>query len=135
MTPYELQATLKAFAALVEKVPTLLERELDETATSGIEGISSKISRAMEAVKQFEAVFSQKQDELCKQIDEAYDRVKAKREAMQKKLQELPKFELPFNSYDLDRIKQFCETADKLRGLDDISFLRFLRVAQAFAKE
>ena len=122
MTPYELSQCLKAVQGIAERLPQALTLEIDETANGAIEDATAKISRAPETCKQFEATFRAKEDELCKFIDDTFKRVKDAREAMRKRMDELPSITMSLDWNEISSIslksRENCHICLTLLGHD-----------------
>lgn len=134
ISTYELSQALKAIQGICERLPKAISLELDETANGAIEDTISKINRAMETCKQFEATLSAKQNELCKFIDDTFAKVRDAREAMKKRMDELPSVTIAFDRNELRDIELLVDTAAKFSHLSDAAWSRVIELAKAISK-
>ena len=135
ITNYELLQSLKAIQGIIERIPKAIGIEIDDTGNSAIEDTIGKINRTLEACKQFEATLDARQNEICKQIDAAYHRVKNARELMNMRLSELPIINMTIDRNELKNIEYMVEVAQKLFNLPETTWVRFLELAKTMVGE
>jgi ABC-type transporter Mla subunit MlaD len=131
ISTYELSQALKAIQGIVERLPKAISIELDETANGAIEDTIGKINRTYETCKQFEATLNAKQTELYKFIDDTFAKVRDAREAMRKRMDELPSVTIAFDRNELRDIEMLVDTAAKFSHLSDAAWARVIELAKA----
>lgn len=128
ITAYQLERTLKDLQKLIDHVPLTLGNELAEACDGGIQDISGKIARTMDAVKTFEEVIDRKQDEIIKLVDELWSKIKESHQRTSERIKALP--ELPEIKYPYGLTK-VVEIAEKMDRLSDKQWSRVIELAKA----
>lgn len=131
MSGYDLERVLRGVAQLVERVPALLDCQLQEVAKGGIEDATARIARTLEAVKVFEETIDAKGNEICALCDKLWEDTKAVVNRTHKRIEELPalpKLEFPYALTDI------VDVAIRFDGLTDQQWDRVVELAKVLRK-
>lgn len=132
VSAYQLQQLLKGLAEVVERMPVVLSKEVQEAVDFSIEEVTVRMSRCLDSVKEFEAVLMRKQQEVCDHFDQLWEKVKTKRAEFSKRrdaLPELADIKLPHGFRDL------FEAAQRWSHLTDKQWARLIELAKALAEK
>ena len=129
ISAYELTRLLESVPAMVGKVPAIIDRNLKETCESTIPDVIAKINRTMEACKAFEDALSAREEELCRQIEAAYNAVAKAHQSLAERIKALPampeRLNIPYN------FKEILDLAERAERMTPETWNRVIAFAQA----
>ncbi len=128
LSGYELQSAFRLLMESIEKIPAILDAELQSVANDGMCDATARVARVIETVKQFEVTLKNKCDEVGQLYDTMWNSIRAKNEELRKRIESVPpvpEIKVPYN------IKELISIAEKCQGLSDTAWQRVVELAKA----
>ena len=128
---YELKNTLEQLTKLVEKLPGIIPDEIRQNAEAAFNDLVHQVNKSKKYLDAYHTELSGFQEKACSLYDEAYLKIKEKKESTDKRLEALSrlneiKCHIPYNFTELINI------AERMASLTDDQFDRLIQLAKAF---
>ncbi len=126
---WDMSKLLKDMATLVEKLPNAILTQIKDAEDAELCDLKGKAENVLNELKGVEAAINAKVEEIVRQADDSYQRIKASKQSLQHRLDELPGFEvkIPFGC------KELIDLAERCSHLSDTQWERVIDLAKALA--